>query len=394
MFRQSLQQWEWLIVNDASTQGGGAGGARAISKFRPQNSCDRSGGQRRAEPRAQRRICAGARRYVLQLDSDNLLEPTAAEKWWWFLETHPRAAFVKGFSVGFGAQTYLWRDGFHNAGRLSQLESSGCHQSRSCRRAPSTPAATTRRCATDWRTGTSGCAAPPPAGGVTRCRSFSTGTAAVRITTIAGANGTAERARRRSSRPPGEISDGQARQVSGSWQANLHRQCDVASCATGGQSARKARTRLLLIVPWLAMGGSDKFNLDLVEQLAGRGWEITIATTLDESAWLSHFTRFTPDVFTLPAFLRTVDYPRFLLYLLDRGRPTSCWWRMPSWAITCCHSCVRTRRTSRSSTTVTSSRTSWNDGGYPRLVESVPRAAWTCRSCRHGACALDGQRRR
>src|SRR5690606_881784 len=51
--------------------------------------------------------------YVLFLDSDDLLEPTAAEKWYWFLETNPQYSFVKGYTVGFGAINYLWARGFH-----------------------------------------------------------------------------------------------------------------------------------------------------------------------------------------------------------------------------------------------------------------------------------------
>jgi hypothetical protein len=29
-----------------------------------------------------------------------------------------------------------------------------------------------------------------------------------------------------------------------------------------------------MIVPWLTMGGADKFNLDLLQQLTGQGWEV------------------------------------------------------------------------------------------------------------------------
>ena len=54
----------------------------------------------------------------------------------------------------------------------------------------------------------------------------------------------------------------------------------------------KEKPRLLLIVPWLAMGGSDKFNLDLLGQLVRRGWEVTIATTLSgDHPWLAQFAR-------------------------------------------------------------------------------------------------------
>ena len=73
-----------------------------------------------------------------------------------------------------------------------------------------------------------------------------------------------------------------------------------------------------MLVPWLTIGGADKFNLDVVEQLTQRGWEITIATTLTgDHSWLPLFARYTPDIFMLHHFLRLVDYPRFLRYLIQ-----------------------------------------------------------------------------
>src|SRR5262249_7153734 len=81
---------------------------------------------------------------------------------------------------------------------------------------------------------------------------------------------------------------------------------------------RKEKRRLLFLVPWLTCGGADKFNLDVLEQLSGRGWEISVATTLDgDSPWLPTFARYTPDIFILRHFLRLVDYPRFLRYLIQ-----------------------------------------------------------------------------
>ncbi len=81
---------------------------------------------------------------------------------------------------------------------------------------------------------------------------------------------------------------------------------------------RKDKPRLLMIVPWLTTGGADKFNLDLLQQLAGQGWDVTIATTLKgDQSWLPLFARHTPDIFILQHFLRLVDYPRFLRYLIQ-----------------------------------------------------------------------------
>jgi glycosyltransferase involved in cell wall biosynthesis len=79
---------------------------------------------------------------------------------------------------------------------------------------------------------------------------------------------------------------------------------------------------LLLIAPWLQVGGADKFNLDLLEQLCHHGWEVTIATTLKgDHSWLPLFTRYTPDIFILDNFLRLADYPRFLRYLMHSRQP-------------------------------------------------------------------------
>jgi len=45
--------------------------------------------------------------FVVQLDADDLLEPTAVEKWLWFLESFPEYAFVNGFTVGFWSEDIL-----------------------------------------------------------------------------------------------------------------------------------------------------------------------------------------------------------------------------------------------------------------------------------------------
>ena len=75
-------------------------------------------------PAARNEGCRAARApYLLLLDSDDLLEPTAAEKWWWFLESYPEFAFVKGFSVGFGAMQYLATTGFHRRDGVSRTQS-------------------------------------------------------------------------------------------------------------------------------------------------------------------------------------------------------------------------------------------------------------------------------
>lgn len=78
------------------------------------------------------------------------------------------------------------------------------------------------------------------------------------------------------------------------------------------------QTRLLLLAPWMQMGGADRFNLDLLRGLSQKGYHVSIATTLpDGNAWADRFLEITPDVFCLPDFLPRSDFPAFLHSLIQ-----------------------------------------------------------------------------
>ncbi|HWQ15534.1 MAG TPA: glycosyltransferase family 4 protein, partial [Roseiflexaceae bacterium] len=77
--------------------------------------------------------------------------------------------------------------------------------------------------------------------------------------------------------------------------------------------------RLLILMPWLIVGGAERVNLDLARFLAGPGaYEISIVTTLPaHHAWAAEFARLTPDIFLLDRLLPPIDYARFLAYLVE-----------------------------------------------------------------------------
>lgn len=113
--RQSLQQFELLVVNDASPVPELRLRSLLQAQFAPSDprvvlithqsnkglSAARNTGFRNARTP-----------YVLMIDTDDLIEPTALEKCYWLLRTQPSAGFVKGFTVGFGALNYTWSKGF------------------------------------------------------------------------------------------------------------------------------------------------------------------------------------------------------------------------------------------------------------------------------------------
>jgi glycosyltransferase involved in cell wall biosynthesis len=80
--------------------------------------------------------------------------------------------------------------------------------------------------------------------------------------------------------------------------------------------------RLLLIAPWMALGGADRVNLDILSGLRGTGWAVTVVTTrIADHSLYPYFERITTDLFPLADIVAIHDYPRFLDYLLDSRRP-------------------------------------------------------------------------
>ncbi len=318
VMRQSFQQWEWIIVNDGSTD---PEALALLDSYRNKDTRIRvidlptNQGPSTARNRAFREARAS---YVVQLDSDNLLEPTAIEKWVWFLESHPEYAFVKGYSVGFDAREYLWQQGFHNNEVFLEsnlVDITGALR-RSVHQAVGGYDETIRGGLEDWDFWLH-CASEGHWG-----------------TTLPEYLDWYRRRTNHNER--WETWDGGAREAAFQdtmrqrypqlWQGRFPTPQTVPPTPYETVSddlpwhnrLAQQKPRLLLIAPWLAMGGSDKFNLDLITQLGSHGWEVTIATSLsNEHSWLAQFARLTPDIFLLDRFLRPADYPRFLRYLIQ-----------------------------------------------------------------------------
>ena len=76
------------------------------------------------------------------------------------------------------------------------------------------------------------------------------------------------------------------------------------------------KIRLLFIFPWFRVGGADKFNLDLISRLDQNKFDITIVTTeVSEYIWRQKFEKYA-EVFDLTSFLHRQDWPAFIHYLM------------------------------------------------------------------------------
>ena len=319
--RSSFQNFSMVVVNDGSTD---PDFLRALDELRS------------AEPRlvvidqenrglpAARNVGVAHNRapYFLQIDADDLIEPTFMEKCLWALESYRRFSFCNSFSIGFEARTYLWDRGFEEKEtflaenqvvpvalirRTAHLEIGGYDEE-------------IREGLEDWdywlkmaASGLWGMTIPEYLIWYRRRQ---------QPYYWENRDDRASMARFRSRLKEKypvlfRLPSGGFPQIEKPWPGPFEDISDDLPFANR-LSKPEGTSRLLLLLPRLAMGGADKFNLDLVEQLSRRGYEITICATMEgDNPWLPQFARFTPDLFVLPHFLRLADYPRFLRYLIE-----------------------------------------------------------------------------
>lgn len=111
VMHQTLQQWEWVIVNDGSTD------EASLSALAPLRSgdprvCVIDGPNRGPSAARNAGVAATSAPLLFFLDSDDLLAPTALEQLAWLLHSDSRPAFATSWITIFGAEQLRWPRGF------------------------------------------------------------------------------------------------------------------------------------------------------------------------------------------------------------------------------------------------------------------------------------------
>jgi len=322
VFRQTFRDFEWLIVDDGSTE---PGTGKVLDELAGRDSRIRVLYQANAGPGAARNHGFREARsdYVAQLDADDLLAPTFLEKCLWFLETHPHYGWAHTASVGFGEQDYLWLREFRREELLKEnfLVPTSVVQRSAHLRAGGYDESI-RYGHEDWDYW---------------LRMVEQGFTSKLIPEYLCWY------RRRSN---SRISETQGIPVREKEFAELMRQKHAKLYGDGPPPVPEMpwppsypfindclpfvnrhpldhRTGVLFMWPWLTMGGADKFNLDLLRGLDRARFRPYIVTTLkSENPWSDRFHELTPEIFHLPNFLPVEDWLRFLVYFI-RSRDVS-----------------------------------------------------------------------
>ncbi len=331
VLRQSLQQWEWIVVNDGSDD---ADALRVLALLRATHDprirvVDRA----HCGPSASRNAGVAASRAPLLffLDSDDLLAPTALEQCAWSLTSRPQSAGVATWCATFGAVHQVVCRGFGTRHLFP-------HDN------PLTVSVMLRRAAFDQ------------IGGFDEQRRDGLEDYAfwVRLAD-AGLWGRDIHevlvwVRRRSpaqyrgyrwnfqenraamvqvrrdlrARYPQVFRNGPP-YVSGEPSPLLQPHALIDPEPPFANRLRPVgERRVALLAPWVEVGGADRFLIDLARGLRSRGCRVSVCLSRPSTnSWLPELQRAADEVFTLPAFLAPADYPRFLRYLIEsRGITT------------------------------------------------------------------------
>jgi len=314
---QSLQNWEWVIVDDGSTD---QKSVKRLAEVAARDERIKVVQQINAGPGAARNKAFhnSSGRYICLLDSDDMIEPTYLEKAVWFLDSNPEFAFCNAYSVIFGEQEYLWTTGFER-GKGHIKANSG------------PPISVIRRAAyedcggfdesirfghEDWdfwlamaKAGHWGYTIPE----FLQWYRKRTNGRFEQIMRSANANDAFEKMMDRKYAGLDKHFPEPSRRQPQPYEA-----IETAALVTNPLAANPVGRRIMFIVPWMVTGGADRVNLDLIEGLTCQGHDVTVCATLSaDHCWEHQFNRFTPDIFVLPNILHMSDYPRFLAYLIQ-----------------------------------------------------------------------------
>ena len=78
------------------------------------------------------------------------------------------------------------------------------------------------------------------------------------------------------------------------------------------------KTNILIIIPWMVLGGADKFNLDLIRLADKNKYRFTVLSMQPtEYAWRQQYDELCDDVFDLSSFIDRKDWLAFVNYIIE-----------------------------------------------------------------------------
>lgn len=322
---QTFPWFEWLIVDDGSDR---EEDIAVLERFAAMDARIRVIRQKNSGLAAARNtgFFHAAAEIVVPLDADDLLAPQYLEYTFFGLYFHKDAAWCYTDTVGFGQQQYLWRypwntrkekkNNFLTATAAIRRQAFQAVGGYPCRRG---------HYFEDW------CfwlALLAKRQYPVHVKGFLFWYRRRRDGMLSGiyAQAHQERISKRMVLRAAKKADGTVRAVEYPVQKSMEpyykmrafQMCQESKEWDGCQICRdETKIRILMLLPWLVMGGADRLNLELVSGLDKERFSCSILTTVpSEHEWQHYFEEHTDEIFHLPDFLDPAHYAEYVSYYI------------------------------------------------------------------------------
>jgi len=325
VLKQTFKNFEWLIIDDHSTNQESLDFIKTLSsldsRIRLISKSTNEG------PSAARNtgIKSAKGSYLFFVDSDDLIDHCIIEKYLIFLEINKEFAFCNSWHKGFGAQSYEWKRGFEE--NLSFLYENPIQPTFMARKNLFQFVQfdeTIRDGFEDWDFWLK-CAS----------RGFWGYTISDFLYSYRRVENTAEKWKNWDNSTKTEAFK---KHLLEKYEATLKRffpnpnlthfergvnaTTDIFGDADSNQHLPSQPKSIVFFFPWLALGGADKFNLDLIRGLSENNWTITIITTqFSDNPWEKEFRKYTDQIFHLHLFSQEPFYLEIIKFILNQRQP-------------------------------------------------------------------------
>lgn len=318
LFNQTFPYWQWIIINDGSTE---EGTDEFLEDFKKQDSRIKILKQKNSGPAAARYygVQNASCDIIFQLDADDLIDKTLLECGYWTMVTNPKATWAYPDSCGFGDMKYLWKVPFNTI--KEKKENVVCISSfirRDKFLELKEYATLPKEVHEDWYMWLNFLAKgyiPVKMGFYGFWyRRLEKG----RLSTINKNKDKTKIAEQYISSAGKQI-----KQNVGAIQYPISTEYDYDSYPKEFDWHKKAinsndgKRRILFLFPWAVTGGADIFNLNLIKGLKKKGYQISVITTEPhEYMYRQKIEEYVDEFFDLTTFLSRENWAGFIHYII------------------------------------------------------------------------------
>lgn len=321
IFNQTFPYWEWIIVDDESTEEEAKIKLQEIGKMDERIQIFHKNNEGPAAARDYGLAKTNkSTKYIMFLDSDDQVDKTYFECCYWALETNPEASWACTDVINFDGQEFLWRKWYNpewekdenilmmcSFVRKDALEEVGGFGLKE------------KKIYEDW---------------CLWLKLIKAGKFPVRISSLltwyrikpeeeSELRKSNAGNKKRAMKLVGDIKRDIVYTKPGiqypkqdyDWDEILDEQPSIIK----PKIKKNEKTNILMIIPWMVTGGADKFNLDLISRIDKEKYEFTILSMLPSTnEWRQDFEKYAT-VYDLTSFLDRKNWISFINYIIEKN---------------------------------------------------------------------------